>query len=37
MVDKYSDKKTAGSAIKNENMSNQKLDEKLHKPTIRKL
>ena len=36
MIYKYPDKKTAGRAVKNENMSNQKLDEKLHKPTIRK-
>ena len=29
-------KKTAGSGIKNENMSDQQLAEKLHKPIIRK-
>ena len=30
------DKKTCGSGIKNENMSNKQLAEKLHKPIIRK-
>ena len=36
MVDKFFDKKTSGSGIKNENMSDQQLEEELHKPIIRK-
>ena len=36
MVYKFFDKKTSGSGIKNENMSNQKLVKELHKPIIRK-
>ena len=35
MVYKYFDKKTSGSNIKNENMSDQQLAEELHKPIIR--
>ena len=34
MVYKFFDKKTAGGAVKNENMSDQQLAEKLHKPII---
>ena len=36
MVYKFFDKKTSGSGIKNENMSNQELVKELHKPIIRK-
>ena len=36
MVYKFFDKKTSGSGIKNENMSDQQLVEELHKPIIRK-
>ena len=36
MVDKFFDKKTSGSGIKNENISNKELAEDLHKPIIRK-
>ena len=36
IVYKHFDKKTSGSGIKNENISNKKLAEKLHKPTIKK-
>ena len=36
MVYKSFDKKTSGSAIKNENFSNNELAEKLHKPVIKK-
>ena len=36
MVYKFFDKKTSGGAIKNENMSNKKLTEELHKPIFRK-
>ena len=32
---KFFDKKTSGSSIKNENISNEELAEKLHKPVIR--
>ena len=35
MVYKYFDKKTSGSGIKNENISNKELAEELHKPIIR--
>ena len=35
MVYKFFDKNTSGSSIKNENISNKKLAEKLHKPIIR--
>ena len=35
-VYKFFDKKTAGSGIKNENMSDQQLTEELHKQIIRK-
>ena len=34
MVYRFFDKKTSGSAIKNESMSNKELAEELHKPTI---
>ena len=34
MVYKFFDKKTAGGAVKNENMSDQQLAEELHKPII---
>ena len=37
MVYKFFDKKTSGSGIKNENISNKELAEELHKPIIRKL
>ena len=37
MVYKYFDKKTSGSGIKNENMSNKELAEELRKPVIREL
>ena len=33
---KFFDKKTSGSGIKNENISNNELAEELHKPVIRK-
>ena len=36
MVYKFFDKKTSGSCIKNENISNKELAEDLHKPIIRK-
>ena len=36
MVYKFFDKKTSGSGIKNENMSNKELANKLYKPIIRK-
>ena len=36
MVYKFFDKKTSGSGIKNENMSDQQLAEELHQPIIRK-
>ena len=36
MVYKFFDKKTSGSGIKNENMSDQQLAEELQKPVIRK-
>ena len=36
MVYKFFDKKTSGRGIKNENISNKELAEKLHKPIIRK-
>ena len=36
MVYKFFDKKTSGSGIKNENISNKQLTEELHKPGIRK-
>ena len=35
MVYKFFDKKTSGSGIKNENISNKELAEELHKPIIR--
>ena len=35
MIYKYFDKKTSGSGIKNEIISNKELAEKLNKPTIR--
>ena len=37
MVYKFFDKKTSGSGIKNENMSDQQLADKLHKLVLRKL
>ena len=36
MVYKFFDKKTSGSGIKSDNMSDQQIAEELHKPTIRK-
>ena len=36
MAQKFFDKMSPGSGIKNENMSDQQLAEKLHKPIIRK-
>ena len=36
MVDKSFDKKTSGSGIKNEIISNKELAEELHKPIIRR-
>ena len=36
MVYKFFDKKTSGSGIKNENISNKQLAEELHKQVIRK-
>ena len=36
MVYKFFDKKTSGSVIKNENISNKELAEELDKPIIRK-
>ena len=36
MIDKFFDKNTSSEVIKNENMSNKKLAEKLQKPIIRK-
>ena len=36
MVYNFFDKKASGSGIKNENMSDQQLAEKLHKPVIDK-
>ena len=35
MVRKFLDKKSSGSSIRNENMSDQQLTEELHKPIIR--
>ena len=35
MIYKVSDKKTSGSGIKNENVSNKELAEELHKPITR--
>ena len=35
MVYKFFDKKSSGSGIKNENISNKELAEELHKPIIR--
>ena len=35
MVHKFFDKKTSGSGIENENMSDQQLAKELHKPIIR--
>ena len=37
MVYKFFDKKTSGSSIKIENISNKELAEELHKPIIRKI
>ena len=36
MVYRFFDKKTSGSGIKNENISNKELAEELNKPIIRK-
>ena len=36
MIYTFFDKKTSGSGIKNENISNKELAEKLHKPIIKK-
>ena len=36
MVYQFVDRKTSGSGIKNENISNKELAEELHKPIIRK-
>ena len=36
MVYKFFDRKTSGSSIENENISNKKLAEELHKPIIKK-
>ena len=36
MIHKFFDRKTSGSGIKNENISDQQLAEELHKPIIRK-
>ena len=36
MVYRFFDKKTSGSGIKNENISNKELAKELHKPIIRK-
>ena len=36
MVYKFFDQRTSGGTVKNENISNKKLSEKLHKPIIRK-
>ena len=36
MIYKFFDRKTSGSGIKNENISDQQLAEELHKPIIRK-
>ena len=36
MIYNFLDKKTSGSGINNENMSDQQLAEELHKPIIRK-
>ena len=36
MIYKFFDRKTSGSGIKNESISDQQLAEKLHKPIIRK-
>ena len=35
MIYKFFDRKTSGSGIKNENISDQQLAEELHKPIIR--
>ena len=37
MVYKFFDKKTSGGTVRSENMSDQELAEKLHKPIVRKL
>ena len=37
MVCKFFDTKTSGGTVKNENISNKKLSEELHKPIIRKI
>ena len=37
MVCKFFDTKTSGGIVKNENISNKKLSEELHKPIIRKI
>ena len=37
MIYQFFDKKTSGSGIKNENISNKELADELHKPIIRKL
>ena len=37
MLYKFFDKKTSGSSIKNENMSDQQLAEEFHQPIIKKL
>ena len=37
MVYKFFDKKTSGSGIKNENISNKELAEELHKPILRNI
>ena len=37
IVYKFFDKKTSDGAIKNENMSDQQLEEELHKPVIENL
>ena len=36
MIYKFSDKKAAGSGIKNDNISNKEISEELHKPIIKK-
>ena len=36
MIYKFFDKKSSGSGIKNENISNKELAEELHKPIIKK-
>ena len=37
MIYKYFDKMCSGGGVKNENMTNQQLDEELHKPIISKV